>query len=79
MNDGQFTPQAAGLWSAISEADRTTILANVFCANCRTSVRIVNIIGEERDGDVYLFGKCLNCGGEVRRLVETSEADKSKN
>jgi hypothetical protein len=79
MKDERFTPQAAVLWGTIPHAAQERILANVFCGKCGGSTQIMNFSGEERDGDLYLKGGCAKCGHEVARLVETSEADKSRN
>jgi hypothetical protein len=54
MKNGQFTPQAAVLWSTIPHAAKERILANVFCRKCGGSVQITNFSGEEREGDLYL-------------------------
>lgn len=79
MNEGQFTPRAAVLWSTIPQEARERILAAVFCVKCRTSVQITQFTGEEKNGDVFLKGACANCGHEVVRVVETSEEDNSGN
>ena len=78
-DDTKFTPKAAVLWSAISEAGRERILANVFCGKCRRPVRITNFGGDEQNGDIVLKGECSVCGSEVVRVVETSEQDRSGN
>lgn len=79
MSDGNFSTRAAVLWSTIPKAVRERILANVFCAECGSSVPIANFTGEELDGDVCLKGSCAKCGHEVVRVVETSETDASGN
>lgn len=79
MNTGKFTTRAALLWATIPQDAREQILANVFCGNCRDSVQIVKFTGEEDKGDVILKGSCAACGQAVVRVVETSEADTSRN
>lgn len=79
MSDGQFTAKAAVRWGTIPKAARARILANVFCVKCRDSVLIKNFSGEEEKGDLILKGLCGQCGHEVVRVVETSEADHAGN
>jgi hypothetical protein len=71
MNDTQFARQAAALRGTIPKETRERILANAFCVNCRDSVQITNITGEEPKGDVSLFATRTNpayVGAEVTRL-----------
>lgn len=79
MSNGQFTAKAAVLWGTIPKEARERILRNVFCGNCRGSVLIADYTGEEQNGDLVLKGTCAKCGGEVVRVVETSERDNSGN
>jgi hypothetical protein len=52
------------------------VFQNQWCGECRTSVEIVQFIGEAQKGDLLLKGRC---GREVARVVETSERDASGN
>ena len=79
MTDEQFTPRAAVLWGTIPKKAREQILKNVFCAECRGSVEIINFTGEASEGNLLLKGSCAKCGHPVARLVETSQADSSGN
>jgi Zn ribbon nucleic-acid-binding protein len=79
MNEGQFTPRAALLWTTIPQEARQRILAHVYCVKCKKGVQIANFTGEEQNGDLHLKGSCAKCGYEVVRVVETSETDNSKN
>ena len=79
MSEEKFTTRAAVLWSTIPKEARTQILANVFCVKCRGAVEIVNVSGEEENGDLILNGSCAKCGNKVVRVVETSERDASGN
>jgi hypothetical protein len=79
MGEGNLTPSAAVLWGAIPRASRERILRHVFCVKCEGAVGIIDVRGEEQDGDVILRGRCATCGHEVARVVETSEADHSGN
>lgn len=80
MNDGKFTVEAAVLWGVIPLAAKKQILANVYCVRCGGSVQIVDFSGEvEEPGDLLLKGKCAVCGGEVVRMLETSEIRNENN
>jgi rRNA maturation endonuclease Nob1 len=79
MKDEQFTMRAATLWATIPREARERILKNVFCAECGGSVEIIEFKGEEHKGNLVLTGSCAQCGHEVARVVETSQADSSVN
>jgi hypothetical protein len=79
MTNEPFTARAAVLWGTIPRQAREQILKNVFCAECRGSVEIINFTGEESQGNLVLKGSCARCGNAVARLVETSQVDASGN
>jgi hypothetical protein len=75
----QFTPDAAILWSSFPETVKPKILKNVYCANCRATVEIVDFKGTAVNGDLVLEGSCNKCGGKVARLLETSQLKQNRN
>ena len=79
MNEKQFSPEAAILWSAVPPSAREQILKNVFCVKCCGAAEMVNFRGEEKKGDLMLTGKCAKCGHEVVRVIETSELSSERN
>jgi hypothetical protein len=79
MTNDQFTARAAVLWGTIPRQACEQILKNVFCADCRGSVEIINFTGEVSEGNLVLKGSCAKCGHAVARLVETSQVDSSAN
>ena len=70
MDIDNFTPHALLLWTFVPRDAKTSILKNVFCTKCRTSVEIVDYKGTEKNGDVVLTGRCKVCGNKVVRVVE---------
>jgi hypothetical protein len=74
MSAKNFTPQAELLWSTVWPEARERFLQAVFCTRCRTAVEIVDYSGREKNGDLALESRCRNCGHQVCRVVETSEA-----
>lgn len=72
-----FSRPAAKLWAAIPIAAHKSLLANVWCRNCRHDVTITNFTGAVRSGDLLLVGKCSECHGDVARMIETSQQPKT--
>jgi hypothetical protein len=73
-----FSRTAAKIWAAIPIDSRKSLLANVWCRNCRHDVTITNFTGAVRSGDLFLVGKCSECHGDVARLIETSQQPKAE-
>ncbi len=65
-----FTPQANRIWESLGFGKRVTILNRVHCGNCPRMVAMQLQNGKVEKGDLVLQGRCLECGGEVVRLVE---------
>ena len=65
-----FTPTARPLWEKIPPHVRQSMLANVWCGQCRDAVSIEHIKARVEKGSLVLAGKCENCGGNVARLIE---------
>ncbi|MCF6139177.1 hypothetical protein [Pseudalkalibacillus berkeleyi] len=57
-------------WLTIPKDIRSNLIQNVFCANCRDAVTIVDFIIVNNPYGVLLKGKCKTCGNEVARVVE---------
>jgi len=66
-----FTARAVRLWRGLDSAIRVRLLNNVWCSNCGVTRSMQLLGGREEDGDLVLNGRCLICGGEVARLVES--------
>jgi len=66
----KFTPQAARLWSTLTEESKQILLTHVICSKCRHVVTIKNYSGTVVAGDLLLSGQCAECHGNVARLVE---------
>lgn len=65
-----FTPQARRAWAELDGRTRMVLLNNVFCTDCGKMVSMQLLEGKIQKGDLILGGRCLECGGPVRRLVE---------
>lgn len=66
----EFTPKARLLWDAMQSQVKTKLLSNVYCGDCKDSVRIVNFKGSIYKSNLYLEGCCDVCGAEVSRLFD---------
>lgn len=65
-----FSRPARLRWESIPANIRQRLLANVWCGQCRHSVRIINFTGSIEGGDLLLLGKCAECQGDVARVIE---------
>jgi hypothetical protein len=65
-----LTPQARRAWAELDGRTRMVLLNNVFCTGCSKMVSMQLLEGKIEKGDLILGGRCLECGGPVRRLVE---------
>ena len=70
--EGKPSFKAELLWARVPPATQERILAAVWCGQCRTGVRIVDLRVCEIGGALILDGRCAVCGGPVRRHVEGS-------
>lgn len=68
----QISFAAEKIWRSMPKADQDLILASVWCSHCRGSCAMVDYSADMIGADLLLSGKCRTCGGEVRRLVETT-------
>jgi hypothetical protein len=68
----EFTGPAAKLWAAIPSHGKKLLLTNVWCGKCRHGVTITNFSGVVKAGDLLLVGLCLECHGDVARVIEMS-------
>lgn len=57
-------------WMKIPKGIREEIEHNVFCANCKDAVHIVDYEVEIDNIGLIFSGKCETCGHLVRRVVE---------
>lgn len=60
-------------WEKIPNEVRVKLLNNVWCGTCVgvSGIRLTAMAVEK--GDLVLNGDCVKCGGQVARLIETSE------
>ncbi len=65
-----FTPSAAKLWAKLSVEDKTAILENVFCIQCKAETTMFNASGKAEKGNLILNGQCAVCQSSVGRFVE---------
>lgn len=61
---------AKSKWLSIAETNRTKILSNVWCTNCKKAVTIDDYKLYNHTFGVILKGKCLTCGLDVARFIE---------
>jgi hypothetical protein len=66
-----FTNPALRLWNAVEPGIRVRLLNNVFCVECGGNTSMQLLDGRVERGDLVLGGRCVRCGGEVARVVET--------
>ncbi len=67
-----FTNPARRRWGSIPATVRQRLLSNVWCGQCRHETTITNFNGTIKGGDLLLVGKCVECHGDVARLIEGS-------
>lgn len=66
----QLTGTAAKLWATIPADAKKSLLANVWSGSCRHGVTITNFTGAVKAGNLLLVGLCLECRGDVARVIE---------
>lgn len=67
-----FTKPARQRWETIPANIRLRLLSNVWCGQCRHETTITNFTGTLKGGDLLLVGKCIDCHGDVARLIAGS-------
>jgi hypothetical protein len=68
----RFSAGAARVWAALGARNRILLLNNVWCRSCRGGCSMQLLAGRMYRGHLTLEGRCVTCGAEVARLVETS-------
>lgn len=66
----KFDKKAMQKFNQIPDDVKTKILSNVYCSNCKDTVKIVEFEATIEGNDLVLKGKCENCSGKVARLIE---------
>ena len=67
-----FTKPARQRWESIPADIRRRLLSNVWCGPCRHETTIIDFSGSIKGGDLLLVGKCIECLGDVARVIEGS-------
>jgi hypothetical protein len=57
-------------WHSLPPEHRLRVLNNVWCVSCSRGGGMKLTGARLSGGDLVLIGECLQCGGEVRRVVE---------
>lgn len=65
-----FTTQATKLWDKLSVDDKTTLLGNVYCSQCKGETTMFSASGKAEKGCLVLQGRCAVCMSPVGRFVE---------
>ena len=65
-----FTRPARQRWGSIPADIRRRLLSNVWCGHCRHETTITDFSGSIKGGDLLLVGKCIECLGDVARVIE---------
>lgn len=66
----KFDKKAMQKFNQIPDDVKAKILSNVYCSNCKDTVKIVEFEATIEGNDLVLKGKCENCSGKVARLIE---------
>ena len=70
----KFTADARKRWDYISPSDKTEIMDNVWCGQCRAVTFIQLREGTMSGRSLVLHGTCKKCGGEVARVIEPADS-----
>jgi len=62
--------EALKIWMALPTTDRSKILSNVWCSDCRGGVTMCDYSAEFDGGVMVLRGFCATCGHKVARVLE---------
>ena len=65
-----FTKPALQRWESIPAQVRQRLLSNVWCGHCGHEVAITAFSGTIKGRDLLLVGRCVDCRGEVARVIE---------
>ena len=66
----KFDKKAMRKFNQIPDDIKSKILSNVYCSNCKDTVKIINFTATVDRDDLLLRGKCERCSGDVTRLIE---------
>ena len=66
----KFDKEAMQKFNNIPDDIKAKILSNVYCSNCKDTVKIVDFTATINGDDLLLIGKCEICLKEVSRLIE---------
>jgi len=66
----KFDKKAMQKFNEIPDDVKPKILSNVYCAQCKDIVKIVDFEAKMDGEDLILNGKCEKCSGNVARLIE---------
>ena len=69
----KFDKKAMQKFNQIPDDIKSKILSNVYCPNCKDTLRIVEFEATLDKDDLLLKGKCENCSGQVARLIEDTK------
>ncbi|MFP3974978.1 MAG: hypothetical protein ACLFVK_02005 [Dehalococcoidia bacterium] len=65
-----FSPAALKWWDELGPSAQGRILSNVWCATCQKPVHMFVRSAQVEGKDLILSGGCLECGGDVTRVLE---------
>lgn len=69
----KFTPEARKRWDHIPSSDKTVLLDNVWCGECKAGISMHLKEGKMSGRSLILHGTCKKCGGEIARVIEPVE------
>ena len=70
----KFTAEARKRWDHIPPSDKTELLDNVWCGECKSGTSMQLREGTLSGLCLVLHGTCKKCGGEVARVIEPAES-----
>lgn len=69
----EISKKAMQRWNLIPADVQPKLLLNVYCSNCKDSVKIIDFKATiSKHDDLLLKGKCSVCLNEVARLIEAN-------
>ena len=66
----KFDKKAMQKFNQIPDDMKAKILSNVYCSNCKDTVKIVEFTATTDRDDLLLSGKCAKCSKKIARLIE---------
>ncbi len=66
----KFDKKAMEKFNQIPDDMKAKTLSNVYCSNCKDTVKIVDFTARVTQEDLILEGKCDSCSRSVSRLIE---------